>query len=97
MRNAVFLSTFLGVELVKECFNLGRLLKFSAVGWSIHDTCLQPVTRCHKDVTKMSQVRVLQTDISESFSGAMFGFGAVFSFLAQDALSPGSYFASTLI
>lgn len=43
-----------GLELVKECFNLGRLLKFSAVGM-------------------------------------MFGCGAVFSFLAQDALSPGSY------
>eukprot|EP00435_Cladocopium_sp_Y103_P038206 s73_g10.t1 len=42
------------LELVKECFHIGRLLKFSAVG-------------------------------------IMFGCGAVFSFLAQDALSPGSY------
>ncbi|CAK8991579.1 unnamed protein product [Durusdinium trenchii] len=43
-----------GFELIKECFQIRRLLKFSVVG-------------------------------------AMFGCGAVFSFLAQDALSPGSY------
>jgi len=43
-----------GLDLLKECFNPMRLLKFSAVG-------------------------------------VMFGCAAVFSFLAQDALSPGSY------
>lgn len=50
----VFCPPGRGFELIKECFQIRRLLKFSVVG-------------------------------------AMFGCGAVFSFLAQDALSPGSY------
>ena len=92
-----------GLELVKECFNLGRLLKFSAVGrfhfdWHTHTQkhlnasffCVAylawPVVRILNWICS-EQTRFLA---SELLSGVMFGCGAVFSFLAQDALSPGS-------